>query len=411
MSDTPRGQTRHSHDRSAGIQESRVPSGPLRGFRILEFAGIGPSQLCGMLLADLGAEVLRIARREDVEAGLGIPPRYDLMNRSRPSISVDLKSAAGRNLAGDLLAEADALFEGFRPGVMERLGLGPEVCLRRNPKLIYGRVTGWGQDGPLAQRAGHDPNYIGLAGVLASIGEKDGPPVYPLNLIGDFGGGALYLAFGLLAALLEASRSGKGQVVDAAMLDGVASMATFLHGMKAGGLWREQRGGNVVNAGGPQVHVYRTKDGQYMVAGAVEGKFFANMLAVLGIDADPAWRNHPKRWPELTQRIQARFLTKTRAEWTALFEAVDSCVSPVLTLTEATKHPQAKARGLYETLDGITQPAPAPRFSRTPGAIRSPPAVLGKDNAAALAVWGFDDGTVRMLEAKGVLGLAAEPRR
>ena len=381
-------------------------SGPLSGLRILEFAGIGPSQLCGMLLADQGAEVLRIARKQDVAAGLGIPPRYDLMNRSRRCISVDLKSAAGRGLAQHLLAEADALFEGFRPGVMERLGLGPEACLERNPKLVYGRVTGWGQTGPLAQRAGHDPNYIGLAGVLGSIGERDGPPVYPLNLIGDFGGGALYLAFGLLAALLEAMRSGKGQVVDAAMLDGVASMSTFLHGMKAAGLWRERRGSNVVDGGGPQVHLYRTKDGQHMVAGAVEGKFFANMLAVLDIEADPAWRNRPERWPELTQRIQARFLTKTRAEWTALFETVDACVSPVLSLTEARDHPQAKARQVYETLGSITQPAPAPRFSRTPGTVRSPPTVPGEANAAALAGWGFGADAVRALEAEGVLGVA-----
>ena len=383
-------------------------SGPLRGFRILEFAGIGPSQLCGMLLADLGAKVLCIDRQEKAEAGLGIPSRFNLMNRSRPCIALDLKSAAGRTFAKELLPKADALFEGFRPGVMERLGLGPEACLKRNPKLVYGRVTGWGQDGPLAQRAGHDPNYIGLTGVLASIGEKDGPPVYPLNLIGDFGGGALYLAFGLLAALLEASRSGKGQVVDAAMLEGVASMTTFLHGMLAGGLWQERRGGNVVDAGGPQVHLYRTKDDQYMVAGAVEGQFFRNLLDVLGLDADPAWRNRPERWPELTARIQARFLTKTRAQWTALFEDVDACVSPVLSLTEAVEHPQAKARQVYETLDGINQPAPAPRFSRTPGAVRSPPAAAGEDNAAALADWGFAADEVRALEAEGVLGVAGE---
>ena len=383
-------------------------SGPLQGFRILEFAGIGPGQLCGMLLAELGAKVLRLGRKEEAGTGIGMPARFNLMNRSRPCLALDLKSAAGRAFAASLVAQADALFEGFRPGVMERLGLGPEHCLERNPKLVYGRMTGWGQDGPLARRAGHDPNYIGLVGALAAIGEKDGPPVYPLNLIGDFGGGTLYLAFGLLAGLLEASRSGKGQVVDAAMIDGAASMTTFLHGLLAAGLWREARGSNLLDGGSPQVQLYRTKDDQYMVAGALEGPFFKNMLDVLGIEADPAWRNQPERWPELTQRIQSRFLTKTRAEWSALFEGLDACVSPVLSFTEAAQHPQAKARRLYQTLDGIVQPAPAPRFSRTPGAIRSPPAEPGQDNAAALADWGFSTQAVRALEADGTLGVAGK---
>ena len=383
-------------------------SGPLRGFRILEFAGIGPGQLCGMLLAELGAKVLRLGRQQGSGAGIGMPARCNLMNRSRPCLALDLKSAAGREFAASLVPKADALFEGFRPGAMERLGLGPENCLKRNPKLVYGRMTGWGQEGPLARRAGHDPNYIGLVGALSAIGERDGPPVYPLNLIGDFGGGALYLAFGLLAGLLEASRSGKGQVVDAAMIDGAASMTTFLHGLLAAGLWREERGSNLLDGGSPQVRPYRTKDDQYMVAGALEGPFFKNMLDVLGIEADPAWRSQPDRWPELSERIQARFLTKTRAEWSALFEGVDACVSPVLSFTEAAQHPQAKARRLYQTLDGIVQPAPAPRFSRTPGAIRSPPSEPGQDNAAALADWGFSAQAVRALEAEGTLGVAGK---
>ncbi len=378
-------------------------TGPLSGYRIVEIAGIGPGQLCGMLLADLGATVIRIDRKEEADLGIGMPAKYNLMNRSRHTIAVDLKSDSGVSFVKDLLPKADALFEGFRPGVMERLGLGPEECLSVNPKLVYGRMTGWGQEGPMAQAVGHDPNYIALTGVLASIGERNGGPVYPLNLVGDFGGGGVYLAFGLLAGLLEATRSGEGQVVDAAMVDGIASMMTLFHGMLAGGMWSEQRGTNMIDAGAPNVHVYATKDGGYMAAGAVEARFFKNMTDTLGLDIDPELRNRPKHWPELTEQIQAVFLTKTRDEWAEVFANVDACVSPILSLTEATSHPHLTERQTYVEVEGIVQPAPAPRFSRTPGSISQEPEEAGVRNEQALADWGISANVVTALEDEGIL--------
>ena len=378
-------------------------TGPLTGYKIIEIAGIGPGQLCGMLLADLGAKVIRIDRKEDADLGIGIPAKYNLMNRSRPTIAVDLKSKQGVNFVKSLLPEADALFEGFRPGVMERLGLSPDECLSINTRLVYGRMTGWGQEGPMAQAVGHDPNYIALTGALASIGEKAGPPVYPLNLVGDFGGGGVYLAFGLLAALLETNRSGQGQVVDAAMVDGIASMMTLFHGMLAGGMWSEARGSNMIDAGAPNVHVYETKDGGYMAAGAVEARFFKNMTDTLGLDIDPERRNRPKCWMAITEEIQAVFLTKTRDEWTDIFAKADACVSPVLSLSEATEHAHLVARQTYVDVDGIPQPAPAPRFSRTPGAISSAPEEPGQDNTEALKGWNIDPATINELEATGLL--------
>ena len=378
-------------------------SGPLAGLKIIEIAGIGPGQLAGMLLADLGATLLRIDRKDKAERGIDIPAKFNLMNRSRPAIGLDLKSEQGRQLVLDLTEQADALFEGYRPGVMERFGLGPNDCLKANPRLVYGRMTGWGQDGPLAQAAGHDPNYIALTGVLASIGEKNGAPVYPLNLIGDFGGGALYLAFGLLAGIIEARKSGQGQIVDVAMVDGIASMMTLFHGLLAGGMWREARASNFADTGAPNVGAYETKDGQFMAVGAIEPKFFNNLLAGLELDLDARDAQDPGNWEPTRTAMQAAFRQRTRAEWEQVFAGVDACVSPVLSLSEATQDVHLRTRGTYVEVDGISQPAPAPRFSRTPGRVGAPPAEIGSANQAALGAWGLSETEVRELEAKGVL--------
>jgi len=378
--------------------------GPLTGIRILEIAGIGPGQFCGMLLADMGASLLRIDRLESGDLGVSMPPRYNLMNRSRPVVPLDLRRPEGVELVLDLCAGADALFEGFRPGVMERLGLGPGECMARNPKLVYGRMTGWGQDGPLALRAGHDPNYIALAGVLGSIGERGGSPVYPLNLVGDFGGGGVYMALGLLAGLLEASRSGQGQVVDAAMVDGAASLMTLFHGLAAAGLWTEERGSNLLDGGAPFLRPYETADGKHVVIGALEGRFFRELLDRLGLgDLDPAWQYDRRRWPEIERRLAEVFRSRTRAEWIEAFEGSDACFSPVLSLTEASRHPHNEARGTYVEVDGIVQPAPAPRFSRTPSAVQGPPAAAGTGAASALADWDVPAERISALCAAGIL--------
>ncbi len=370
---------------------NRVAKGPLSGYKLIEIAGIGPTQLTGMLLADMGAEIVRVVRVGPVDLGVSIPDEYKLMNRSRRSIAIDLKKPQGRDIVLELCERADALFEGFRPGVMERLGLGPDECLRRNQRLVYGRMTGWGQDGPLAKTAGHDPNYIGIAGVLGSIGKRNETPAYPLNLIGDFGGGALYLAMGLLAAMLEAVKSGKGQIVDAAMVDGAASMMTTFYGMLAAGIWKEQRGSNILDGGAHFVNTYQTKDNQYVVVAAIEGRFYRELLDILEI-ADPDLHTQQfnrDRWPEFADRLQKKFLTRTRDEWCEAFAGTDSCFAPVLTLTEATRHPHAQARNAYVSVDGISQPAPAPRFSRTGSEIQSPPAQPGQHTEEILLDWGY----------------------
>ena len=380
-------------------------SGPLTGYKLIEIAGVGPTQLTGMLLADMGAEIVRVERLNKVELGVSMPARCQLMNRSRRSIAIDLKQPQGRDLVLDLCAGADALFEGFRPGVMERLGLGPEVCRQRNGKLVYGRMTGWGQDGPLAETAGHDPNYIGIAGVLACIGKQDAAPTYPLNLIGDFGGGALYLAMGLLAALLEAAKSGRGQVVDAAMVDGAASMMTAFYGLLAGGLWKEQRGSNILDGGAHFVNTYRTKDDQYVVVAPLEGRFYQALLDRLDI-TDPDLRNeqyNQERWPEFTGRLQQLFMTKTRAEWCEIFADSDACCAPVLSLMEATQHPHAQARDAYASIDGVIQPAPAPRFSRTPAEIQSPPPEPGQHTEEVLLDWGYSAERIAELAAGNII--------
>jgi alpha-methylacyl-CoA racemase len=380
--------------------------GPLTGVRIVELAGIGPGQLCGMLLADMGAQVIRVDRIAGGEAAVGLPPQFDLMNRSRPAIAVDLKAPEGIELVLELCATADALFEGFRPGVVERLGLAPEACMARNPKLVYGRMTGWGQDGPLAHRAGHDPNYIALAGVLSCIGERGGSPVYPLNLIGDFGGGGVYMALGLLAGIIEAGKSGRGQVVDAAMVDGAASLMTLFYGLLAAGKWTQQRGSNLLDGGAPFLRPYETADGRFVVIGALEPRFFRLLLERMGIeDIDPSAQADPRQWPAMRRRFEAAFRTRSRQEWCDLLQDTDACFAPVLSLTEATRHPHARARGTYVDVDGITQPAPAPRFSRTPSAISQPPRAAGVGTREALEAWGLSPGRVDALLRSGTLKL------
>ena len=380
-------------------------SGPLTGFRLIEIAGIGPTQLTGMLLADMGADIIRIDRPAAVDLGVAMPDKFNLMNRSRPSAAIDLKNPAGVETILRLCQNADALFEGFRPGVMERLGLGPAQCLQRNPALVYGRMTGWGQDGPLAKTAGHDPNYIGLSGAFSLIGETGGPPVYPLNLIGDFGGGGAYLAMGLLAALLETSKSGKGQVVDSAMVDGVASMLTYFYGLQAAGLWSQERGSNILDGGSHFAHPYRTKDDQYIIIAALEGRFYQELLDRLEVD-DPDLRDEQmkrKRWPEFQQKLEKVFLSKTRDEWCELLEGTDTCFSPVLSLDEATQHAHARARKTYVDVEGITQPAPAPRFSRTPGQVQSPPPETGQNTLSTLKAWGLSEDEIEKLQQDKVI--------
>ena len=383
----------------------RSATGPLSGYRLIEIAGIGPTQLTGMLLADMGAEIVRIERLSPVDLGVPMPVRYKLMNRSRRSIAIDLKKPQGRDLILDMCARADALFEGFRPGVMERLGLGPDQCMQRNRRLVYGRMTGWGQDGPLANTAGHDPNYIGIAGVLGCIGRKDEAPAYPLNLIGDFGGGALYLAMGLLAAMLETAKSGEGQIVDAAMVDGAASMMTTFYGLLAAGIWKEQRSSNILDGGAHFVNTYQTKDKQFVVIGAIEERFYQKLLDKLEItDTDLRTQQHNRdRWPEFTDRLRGIFLTKTRDEWGEIFVGTDACFAPVLSLTEAARHPHAQARNSYVDVDGISQPAPAPRFSRTQSGIQSPPAEPGQHTEQVLQDWGFREERIATLVDDNVI--------
>ncbi|MEP6944036.1 MAG: CaiB/BaiF CoA-transferase family protein, partial [Betaproteobacteria bacterium] len=349
-------------------------SGPLEGVRIVELAGIGPAPLAGMLLADLGATVLRVDRKEPSGLGISLPRKYDLVLRNKQTIRVDLKDAAGVALVLDLAARADALIEGFRPGVMERMGLGPDTCLARNPKLVYGRVTGWGQDGPLAHAAGHDIDYIAITGALHAIGRAGEPPTIPLNLLGDYAGGSLYLALGILAGLIEARGSGKGQVVDAAMVDGVASLLTMYVAMREVGMSNAERGANLLDSGAPFYDVYECADGKHIAIGAIEPKFFAELVRRVELhDAIELDHRDPRNGPELRRMLSARFRTRSRAEWTALLEGTDACAAPVLDLAEAFEHPHLAARKTFIEVDGVMQPAPAPRFSRTPAATPTPP--------------------------------------
>ncbi|WP_030355176.1 CaiB/BaiF CoA transferase family protein [Streptomyces scopuliridis] len=361
-------------------------NGPLTGVRVVELAGIGPGPFAAMTLADLGADVVRVDRPGG--AGLGIDPAYDLTNRNKRSVLIDLKTEDGAARVLDLAERADVLIEGYRPGVAERLGVGPRECLDRNPRLVYGRMTGWGQDGPLAERAGHDIGYIAVTGALSMIGTAGEPPALPANLLGDYAGGSLYLVIGVLAALQHArTPDGAGQVVDAAIVDGTAHLTTMIHAMMGAGGWQDRRGANLLDGGSPFYGSYETADGEYMAVGALEQRFYNEFVELLGIAEELPPRKDFGRWDELREAVAARFRTKTRQEWTAVFEGSDACVAPVLSLREAPAHPHLAARGTFTDHAGLTQPAPAPRFSVTPGSVRRPPARPGADTAEVARDW------------------------
>ena len=379
--------------------------GPLRGLKIIELAGIGPCPMCAMLLAELGADVVRIDRLTDSGLGIDMAPQHHLLNRSRPSIAIDLKHPTGTATVLRLVERADALIEGFRPGVTERLGLDPEDCAARNPRLVYGRVTGWGQEGPLARAAGHDLNYIALTGALDAIGRRGAPPTPPLNLVGDYGGGALYLALGVVAALLEARESGNGQTVDAAMIDGAASLMTSAYALRAAGIADGPRGENVLDSGAHYYEVYETSDGRYISVAPVEPKFYAELLDRVGLDiVDVPHSADRADWPESKARLAALFRSRTRDEWRDILEGTDACFAPVLGMDEAHRHPHNAARGTFVERDGIVQPNAAPRFDRTPSAIRCSPPAPGSATRAVLADWGFASAEIDELAAAGVIG-------
>lgn len=377
-----------------------MKTGPLRGLKVLEMSGIGPCPFAGMLFADMGADVVRVDRsRTESE-----PIERDVISRGKRSIVLDLKQPKAVEAALLLCRSADVLIEGYRPGVMERLGLGPEPVRAQNPALVYGRLTGWGQSGPLAQRAGHDINYLGLSGALHAIGWRDRPPSVPLNLIADYAGGSMFLVTGVLAALHEAKRSGEGQVVDAAMLDGATLLTAMFHGWMARGLWKDEREANLLDGGSYFYRAYETKDGQSISVGPLESKFFQVLREKLGMSAAELPQSEPARWPELTVKLEQVFRTKTRAEWAELFETTDACVGPVLSMREAPLHPHNRARQLFESQFGVTQPAPAPRFDRTPSSITPPPASVGEHTAQVLHDWGIEPSFVSALLAAGVAG-------
>jgi alpha-methylacyl-CoA racemase len=382
-----------------------MANGPLDGVRIIELQGIGPGPFCGMMLSDMGADVIRIDRAANVPAEPPDTPSYDILARGRRSIGVDLKHPDGVQTVLRLVEGADGLIEGFRPGVMERLGLGPDECLARNPRLVYGRMTGWGQEGPYAQMAGHDINYIALAGALAHIGRAGEAPLPPLNLVGDFGGGGMLLAFGLVCGLLQARSSGRGQVVDAAMVDGAAVLMTMFSGMFASGAATIERGTNLLDTGSHFYDVYETSDGRYVSFGSIEPQFYAELLALsgLGEEADLPSQNERSRWPEMKERVAALVRGRTQAEWCAAMEGSDVCFAPVLTMAEAAGHPHNVARDTYVEVAGISQPAPAPRFSRTPPAVQSPPGAPGSHTDDVLADFGFDAEDVAKLRASGAV--------
>ncbi len=375
--------------------------GPLKGIRVVEIAGIGPGPFCGMMLSDMGAEVLRVDRAGSVK-GPGITG--DLLARGRKSIGVDLKSPKGVEVVLKLVEKADVIFEGFRPGVMERLGLGPDACLARNPGLVYGRMTGWGQDGPMAKAAGHDINYISLAGALDPMGRKGEKPYAPLNLVGDFGGGGLLLAYGIACAIIEKQRSGKGQVVDAAMVDGAATLMAMFYGMRAMGFWLDERGTNMLDGGAHFYDVYECKDGKHISIGSIEPQFYALLLEKSGLDGDALGPQMDRsRWLENKPAVEAVFKTKTRDEWCAIMEGTDVCFAPVLSMKEAPDHPHNKARGTFVEIEGVVQPAPSPRFSRTQAEISGPPPAAGSHTNEALAAWGFDADEIAALRAEDAI--------
>jgi alpha-methylacyl-CoA racemase len=378
-------------------------AGPLAGVRVLEIAGIGPGPFCAMVLADLGAEVIRVDRSGAVPVEMPDRPSWDILNRGRRSIGVDLKHPDGVATILRMVERADVLLEGFRPGVAERLGIGPDACLARNPRLVYGRMTGWGQDGPYASMAGHDINYIALAGVLGAIGRKGEAPVPPINLIGDFGGGGMLLALGVCAALFETRGSGQGQVIDAAMTDGAALLATMVHAFANVGAWGA-RGTNLLDTAAPFYDAYECADGEYVSVGSIEPQFYAELLRITGLaheDLPP--QNARDAWPAMKQRVAAVFRTKTRAEWCELMEGTDVCFAPVLSLHEAREHPHNVARSTFVEADGMVQPAPAPRFSRTVSRIAGPPPHPGQHTDTVLADWGFAADEVAGLRAAGAV--------
>jgi alpha-methylacyl-CoA racemase len=374
--------------------------GPLQGLRIIEIAGIGPGPFAAMMLADMGAEVIRIERAQAVRGPAPDTPHFDVLQRGRRNVAIDLKHADGVATLLDLVERADALLEGFRPGVMERLGAGPEACLARNRRLVYGRMTGWGQSGPYASAAGHDINYIALAGALAHFGRAGEAPVPPLNMVGDFGGGGMLLAYGVVCALLEAQRSGQGQIVDAAMVDGAATLMAMFWAFKAIGAFDEHaRGTNLLDTGAHFYDVYRCADGEYVSIGSIEPQFYAELLRLTGLDGDEEFTRQMDKatWPHLKERIAAVFATKTRAEWCTLMEHTDVCFAPVLTMSEAAAHPHNVERGTFVEVAGMVQPAPAPRFSRTVAAIERPPAHPGQHTREVLAEWGVDPARIDSL--------------
>ena len=375
--------------------------GPLAGLKIIELAGIGPGPFCGMMLSDMGADVIRIDR-------IAAAPRRpaDILARNRRSLSVDLKQAEGVELVLKLLGSADGLFEGFRPGVTERLGLGPDDCLARNPKLVYGRMTGWGQEGPIAKAAGHDINYIALAGALHAIGLAGNKPVPPLNLVGDFGGGGMLLAFGMVCGLLEAARSGQGQVIDAAMIDGTAALMAMFYSMTAIGVWKDERGANLLDSGSHFYNTYETSDGKYVSIGSIEPQFYAELLERAELDKEVFGVQMDRdRWPSQIETLARIFKQKTRDEWCEIMEGTDICFAPVLSISEAPNHPHNLSRSTFETHDGLVQPAPAPRFSRTQAEIRNPARLPGEDSVDVLRDFGFSEEDIQGLQGSSVIGV------
>ncbi len=378
--------------------------GPLAGVKVVELAGIGPGPFCAMMLADMGADVVRVERASNVPADMpeGSPP--DVASRGKKSIGVDLKNPDGVETVLRLIEGSDILLEGFRPGVTERMGLGPDVCLQRNPALVYGRMTGWGQDGPYALAAGHDINYIALSGVLSMIGRKGEGPVPPLNLVGDFGGGGMLLAFGVVSALVSARASGQGQVVDAAMVDGAAVLAAMFSSMTATGMWKEERGSNMLDTGSHFYDVYECADGEYVSIGSIEPQFYSILLEKLELDPAELPRQHDRdEWPALKVKVAGIFKTKTRDEWCDIMEHTDICFAPVLKWSEAPKHPHNQARSTFIDIDGITQPAPAPRFSATPTAVPAPPPHPGQNTDDTLADFGFSADEIQSLRGAGAI--------
>jgi len=373
-------------------------SGPLEGVRIIELAGLGPAPFAGMMLSDAGADIIRIDRSERASYPPHQDAHVDLMNRGRRSVAVDLKHPDGVAMVLRLVDGADGLMEGFRPGVAERLGLGPDTCLARNPRLAYGRMTGWGQDGPMAQTAGHDIDYIALSGALEAIGREGDRPVPPLNLVGDFGGGGMLLAYGMLAAILSARTTGKGQVIDAAMVDGAASLMTMTYTLRSAGIWQDARGTNMLDTGAHFYEVYETSDGGYMGVGAIEPQFYAELMERLGLGGEDR-----TTWPAMKERFAAIFASKTRAEWEDVFAGSDACVAPVLSVVEAPDHPHNRARGTFVEVAGVVQPAPSPRFLSTPGEIRRPPPNPGQHGDEALADWGLTVDEVADLRESGAI--------